>query len=167
MSAESVAIPVRIPLLQRVLSRPGVRQLIKFCIVGLSSTVVDKATLYALLTWTEANAPQVPWWACASISFCFAVTNGFIWHRRWTFQAGEHGKARTQYAKFVVSNAIGLWLNLMFTKLFLVLFTGQLAHNENPDTRQVMIASLCAVPCVVIWNFSVAKFWTFKKPKHT
>jgi putative flippase GtrA len=140
----------------------GLQQLIKFCVVGASSTVVDKGTLWILL-----NAlPLVPWWFCSTISFCFGVTNGFFWNRHWTFRAREHGSARSQYRKFFLSNCIGWLLNLGFTKLFLVLFTGQLTHgNLNPEPRQVLIASLCAVPCVVVWNFSAAKFWTFKAPK--
>jgi putative flippase GtrA len=65
----------------------------------------------------------------------------------------------------VLTNLVGLFLNLGFTKLFLVLFTGQVLHGQNPDKKTALIASLCAVPIVVIWNFSAAKFWTFKKPK--
>ena len=144
----------------------ALRQLIKFCIVGATSTVVDKAVLYLLLRWVEANAPQVPWWGCATVSFCLAVTNGFFWNRHWTFRARSHGSAGSQYGKFVISNFIGLILNLMFTKLFLIFFTGKIAHEVNPDAKQVLFASLCAVPCVVVWNFTVAKFWTFKAPKH-
>lgn len=143
----------------------ALRQLIKFCIVGATSTVIDKGTLFALLSWAELNAPDVPWWGCATVSFCLAVTNGFFWNRHWTFRARAHGPASAQYGKFVLSNLIGLFLNLSFTKLFLVFFTGKIAHTVNPDPKQVLFASLCAIPCVVIWNFSVAKFWTFKAPK--
>ena len=101
---------------------------------------------------------------CSIIAFCFGVSNGFLWNRFWTFRAqGEgHSSARHQYAKFVLSNLIGLLLNLTFTKLFLVVFTGQVLHNANPTPVQAMIASLCAIPFVVVWNFSAAKFWTFR-----
>lgn len=139
----------------------GLQQLIKFCIVGASSTVVDKGTLWFLL-----NAlPLVPWWLCSTVSFCFGVTNGFFWNRHWTFRAHGHGSARSQYRKFFLSNCIGWLLNLGFTKVFLVVFTGKVAHVQNPDPKHVLIASLCAVPCVVVWNFAAAKFWTFKAPK--
>lgn len=142
--------------------RSGVQQLIKFCVVGFSSTIVDKGLLYLLLS----NLPAVPWWICATISFCFGVTNGFFWNRHWTFKARGHGSFKAQYSKFFVSNLIGLALNLSFTKAFLVFFTGKISHGlENPDPKQVLIASLCAVPCVVVWNFAAAKFWTFKAPK--
>lgn len=142
--------------------RGGLQQLIKFCVVGFSSTIVDKGLLYLLLK----NLPLVPWWICATVSFCFGVTNGFWWNRHWTFKARGHGSFKAQYSKFFVSNLVGLMLNLGFTKMFLIFFTGKLSHGlENPDPNQVLIASLCAVPCVVLWNFTAAKFWTFKAPK--
>ena len=145
----------------RLIGRPGVRQFVKFCMVGLSSTVVDKGLLWFL----QGAFPLFPWWVCATISFCFGVSNGFFWNRLWTFRAhGEgHSRARDQYFKFLVSNSVGLALNLGFTKLFLVFFTGQVIHTANPDRLQVLIASLCAAPIVVIWNFTIAKFWTFRK----
>lgn len=137
------------------------RQLIKFCIVGASSTVIDKGIFVVL----RALFPLVPWWIMQTISFCFGVSNGFYWNQRWTFRAHQSGVTRAQYSKFFVTNVVGLGLNLLITKGFLVLFTGQVVHNVNPDTRINVIASLCAVPIVVVWNFSASRFWTFRAPK--
>ena len=67
-----------------LLRRTGTRQLVKFCFVGASSTLIDKGTLWLLLSVT----PRTPWWISASMSFCLAVTNGFVWSRRWTFLSG-------------------------------------------------------------------------------
>ena len=137
------------------------RQLIKFCVVGASSTVVDLGILrFLLLTF-----PLMPWWISQSISFCFGVTNGFFWNRKWTFEAEKGGAGATQYSKFVASNVIGLLLNLAISKGFLILFTGQLAHGVNPAPEKVLLAKLCAIPIVVVWNFSAARFWTFRAPK--
>ena len=137
------------------------RQLIKFCVVGLSSTIIDKGIFWVLL-----NAfPLVPWWIMQIISFCFGVTNGFIWNQRWTFRAHNSGSTRAQYSKFFVTNVIGLGLNLIMTKGFLYLFTGTLVHAVNPPKTTVLIASLCAIPLVVIWNFGASRLWTFRAPK--
>ena len=36
----------------------------------------------------------------------------------------------------------------------------------NPPPRTtILIASLCAIPIVVIWNFSASRLWTFRAPK--
>ncbi len=137
------------------------RQLIKFCLVGLSSTIIDKGIqrVLALLF------PLWPWWICQSISFCFGVTNGFFWNRRWTFKAQHLSSSREQYPKFVATNLIGLLLNLAFTKLFLIYMTGKLVHGTNPDINTVQIAGLLAIPVVVVWNFSASRLWTFRAPK--
>ena len=152
------------------LSRPGLRQLVKFCIVGGVSTVIDKGLYWLLLLLASRYAPQTPWWLWQSVSFCVAVTNGFIGNRLWTFRV-EHApesdkrETRTQYFKFIVTNIIGLILNLVFSKFFLIALTGDMKHTNIDDPRTFVLASLCAVPIVVIWNFSAAKFWTFRAPK--
>src|SRR3989441_1709803 len=134
-----------------LLRRTGTRELVKFCFVGASSTLIDKGTLWLLLSLT----PRTPWWISASMSFCLAVSNGFVWNRRWTFRAREHGSLRAQYAMFVATNLVGLMLNLGLTKLFLILFTGQLRHSGgNPKAIKVLIASLAAGPGGPPWEFA-------------
>lgn len=143
-----------------LLRRNGTRQLAKFCVVGASSTLIDKGGLWLLL---YRVMPRTPWWISATLSFCLAVTNGFVWNQRWTFRARGRARLREQYARFVSTNLVGLGLNLGLTKLFLVLFTGQLRHvGGNPRATLVLVASLSAVPCVMLWNFAASKYWTFR-----
>lgn len=147
-----------------LLQRQGVRQMVKFCLVGATSTIVDKGILWVLLR----SLPLLPWWVSQSISFCLAVTNGFIWNRRWTFKSDDHATVKEQYPKFVATNIVGLILNLSITKFFLILITGQvLHHGGNPEPIKVILASFCAVPIVVFWNFAASKYWTFRAPKAT
>lgn len=144
------------------LQRLGGVQFLKFCTVGVSSTIIDKGTAWLLMKFV---LPRAPWWISLTISFALGVSNGFFWNRRWTFQArGEgHAPAREQYLKFIFSNVIGWMLNITFTKLFLFLVTGKLFHEINPPPLHVIIASLCAAPIVVFWNFFANKHWTFKR----
>lgn len=122
--------------------------------------MVDKGCLWFLLHLF----PYVPWWFLASTTFCLGVTNGFVWNRRWTFRAHAHGSARDQYSRFFLTNVVGLVLNLMLTKGFLIIFTGKLAFgDQNPDPKHTIIASICAIPFVTIWNFGAARLWTFKR----
>ena len=134
-------------------------QLFKFCCVGATSTVISLSIFWVLLTFTS-----LPWYISQTIAFCFGVTNGFFLNRIWTFQAKEHGRVRTQYPKFFISNAIGLVLNLSITKIFLIVFTGQLVLKQNAEPKIQIMANLCATFFVVIWNFTAARFWTFKAP---
>lgn len=133
-------------------------RLLKFCLVGLTSTIIDMSILAVLLK----HATMLPWFVSQSISFVFGVTNGYIWNRRWTFASNDHDDMRRQYPKFVATNIVGLSLNLLITKGFLILFTGQLTHDAGRDANIILISKLCAVPIVVIWNFSASRFWTFK-----
>lgn len=141
--------------------KEGVRQLVKFCIVGASSAVVDNTIKWLLLN----QFPAVPWWVVASIAFGFGLTNGFFWNRHLTFRARDYGKAHTQYIKFAITNCVGLLLNLTITKMFLMLLTQKIIYGSNPAPKTVIIASLLALPFVAIWNFSAAKYWTFRAPK--
>jgi len=140
--------------------RRVVRQLVKFSVVGASSTVIDKGILWLLL-WL---LPQVPWWVSASVSFSLAVTNSFVWNRTWTFRARGMRSVRAQYSMFLATNVVGLFLNLAITKVFLIAFTGEIRHLAgNPRASRVLVASLAAVPCVVFWNFVASKYWTFRR----
>ena len=146
-----------------LLHRRGVRQLVKFSLVGATSTLIDKGTLWVLLNTVMSRRP---WWISATISFALAVTNGFVWNRHWTFRARGHARARQQYSKFVMTNLVGLGLNLALTKAFLVVVTGQLFQfGEHPEANEVVAASICAVPFVVLWNFGASKYWTFRPPE--
>jgi putative flippase GtrA len=149
-----------------LLQHKGLRQFVKFCIVGASSTVIDKGIL-ALLTMKLMvldSLPWVPWWTWNTLTFCVAVTNGFLWNRHWTFRGQSAASAKEQYTKFFAINAVGLVLTLCITKVFLYLLTGKMIHPENPDSNHLMIASICPIPFVAIWNFSAAKYWTFRPP---
>jgi putative flippase GtrA len=139
------------------------RQIIKFCLVGGSSTVINLSIFYFLRT----SFPLIPWWASQTVGFVFGVLNGFHWNRRWTFASQHQGPLRRQLPMFLATNTVGLVLNLLITKGFLWLFTGQVIHRVNPDPKINMLATICAIPIVVIWNFSISRFWTFRKPKGT
>ncbi len=140
--------------LQRLLSG----SFLKFCVVGASSTVIDKAIFYALMTFV----PALPWFVSQSIAFLFGVTNGFFWNRYWTFKSNQHASMGTQYPIFVATNVVGLALNLLITKGFLIAFTGHAKHNALADKNIILCASLCAIPIVVVWNFSASRLWTFR-----
>lgn len=152
-----------VPLATTLLQRRGVRQLVKFCLVGATSTFIDKRTLWYLL---NDGLPRSPWWISATISFCLAVTNGFIWNQRWTFRSRDTSRStRAQYGMFFTTNVVGLLLNLGLTNLILVLFAGRLPYvGGTPYASDVLVASLSAVPIVVLWNFAASKYWTFRVP---
>lgn len=148
--------------LAAVLQRRGLRQLVKFSVVGASSTFIDKATLWAP---TKHVLRGAPWWVCAMISFTIAVTNSFFLNRAWTFRAGGDAGARRQFWMFLASNLVGMALNLLLTRVFLaVVWAHVLRHEQHSEATEVVLASVLAVPFVVLWNFAASKYWTFRAP---
>lgn len=146
-----------------VLRRRGLRQLVKFSLVGASSTAIDKATLWALMKW---GIPGAPWWLCAMLSFALAVTNSFFLNRAWTFRARDEANARRQFWMFLATNVVGMGLNLLLTRGFLaIVWAHLLTHDQHSEATEVLVASVLAVPFVVLWNFAASKYWTFRAPK--
>lgn len=145
------------PAQQEALKR-GVRQFAKFCIVGVSSFSIDLG-IFLLLTQVAHL-----WWPLAkTVSFSFAVTNGFVWNRAWTFRAAGLRRQREQYAMFVTVNLIGLLINLIVMKVAFSVMTGSTA-GLKPTPQQSTIATIAATLVVVFWNFFANKHWTFRKP---
>lgn len=127
----------------------GVRQFMKFSIVGGVNTVVDFG-FYLILT----RLLDVPYVLASALSFTVAATNSYVWNRRWTFR-DRATRVATQYVKFFVVSAVGLGLNagILF---FLVHMWG--VHD--------IIAKAVAIGVVVAWNFSINKLWIFRPVTH-
>jgi len=155
-------------------ARQGTRQFVKFCLVGASSTVIDFSLVYFLRFHVG-----LPIALAASISFLVSVANGFYWNRRWTFRA-TGGDARRQYPKFLATNLIGYTLNLSIMTLALIIAshlnlttvdrsTAEIVHliltgegKQDFSPRAVLAAKAAATVFVTAWNFTAAKFWTFR-----
>ena len=156
-------------------ARPGLAQFVKFCIVGLSSTLIDFAIYNVLL---RVGFPPALALTC---SFLVSVSNGFYWNRKWTFRE-VGGDVKTQGPKFLATNAIGWLLNLSVTTIALVLAAQwhlTQTHHTPAETLHLVLfrsatgeqgfsmlalnaAKVCATLVVTAWNFTAAKFFTFK-----
>ena len=166
-------------MMQSVAQRQGVRQFVKFCIVGASSTAISGGIFTWLVyfvhldqilhVWLTGRAiaegvpnPYLPlaMQLAALVGFLFAVTNGFIWNSRWTFRQNDPARRKIQYIKFVLVNAVGLVLNQVI--LFVVhrmLMAGRPATEKGLEP---LVAFAAATAIVVFWNFLANKYWTFK-----
>jgi putative flippase GtrA len=140
-----------------LIHKPAVRQFVKFCIIGFTSMIIDVA-IAKFLTY------RMSWhWILAqTVSFSFAVTNGFIWNSLWTFRGLGSGARHEQYLKFVLVNIAGLCLNVAIMKTIFFFFTGRIIGQGNPDEMHWNIAKGAAILVVAMWNFFANKHWTFK-----
>ena len=157
-----------------LVARPGVRQLVKFCIVGASSTIIDLTIFNVLLSF---SIPPV--YAVVG-GFIGGVSNGFFWNRRWTFK-DRQGNMAKQGPIFFATNLVGLTLNILVTTLALIIAAHlhlTETHSTPEQTMRMILfrttdgqqfsrlalnaAKLCATVVVTTWNFSASKFITFK-----
>jgi putative flippase GtrA len=119
-------------------------QLVKFGLVGGSGYLINLAVFDALTALL--GAPH----ALAAVgAFAVAVTNNFLWNRRWTF-AADAGPAGFQAVRFFIVSVGSLALNLAVLEL---LVNGHAA----PELSAQAIAVAVAMP----FNFAGNKLWTF------
>lgn len=156
-----------------ILERKGVRQFVKFAIVGVISTAIDwgvHALLYkgfdgalsnSVNDFFVANFPNLTkspdfdgaFTTFKVVSFLIAMFNGFFWNRRWTFKVKTKEGRGAQLGKFAIVNTIGLGLNTIVASQI---------HVPHGGKWNYMLALGTATFVTMFWNFAGHKFWTFK-----
>jgi len=154
--------------------RRGVRQFVKFCIVGFSSFTINFVIFNLLYHHTQMFTLV----AALSIAFILSVVNGFVWNRMWTFKEARATSVADQSTKFLLVNIVGWLLNtgivvgliaawliihqhsqVQFGRIFLDIVSGKKEHYSKLVTN---CALLGATGVVVFWNFFANRHWTFK-----
>lgn len=130
---------------------------LKYAVVGATGTLIDIAGFAFLLQFTPLNR-----FFAATISFTAAVVNNYTWNKRWTFHDRDK-HIGGQFLKFFLVSLGGLLLNLFFLwnfgnaiAWFLQTATSDLSVSANS------LAKLGASGCVLIYNFLMNRYWTFK-----
>ena len=152
-----------------VLRRRGLRQFVKFCIVGVSSTAIDFSVFFLLIEIVHVQqylqSVDLGRGVAVLAAFLVAVTNGFYWNSRWTFASTDREGLHQRYLKFVFTNVIGLLLNLSITLTVarfappaVVLFLRPFMSKDPAAFFGKAVATLI----VVFWNFTASKYWTFR-----
>jgi putative flippase GtrA len=160
-------------LVGRIVQKKGIRQLVKFCIVGVSSLSID------LLIFNLLLGHVAPIWALTA-AFIGGVSNSFYWNSRWTF-SGNQRNLKRQLPIFFGTNMVGFLLNTIITSGALVLAAqlGLMETNYPPmeTLRKVFLreangesfsrlalnaAKMSAAVVVMAWNFTASKFITFR-----
>ncbi|MFH0853264.1 MAG: GtrA family protein [bacterium] len=127
--------------------RKGVRQFIKFCIVGVGNTIADFVVYFALTRYLG-----IFYLVANFISFITAATLSFVLNKFWTFRDNRRHAIKGQYAKFLLVSTIGAVL----AEATLFLFVHYFSVND-------LIAKLLVAGIIVFWNFFANKYWTFRQ----
>jgi putative flippase GtrA len=130
----------------------GLRQFVKFAIVGGTGTLVNLAVFQLLVFLYEhgtGGSAGIFNQIAVGIAFCVAVTSNFLLNRFWTFR--HRGRIIRNFSRFFLVSLVGLGLNeLMFTLL----------HNVAGVHR--LLSLLLAILIVTPFNFVGSKWWAFR-----
>jgi len=138
----------RVSFVHRITRRRGVRQFVKFGIVGFSALIVN-AVIFTLLQHNTPLALQHARYNWNdSIGFLSGGASDYVLNRLSTFRSRGH--TLLQGTQFIVVSAMALAVNLGVSQV--------LEPHLGPGHRTWFIATLAATGV----NFFVNKYWTFR-----
>jgi len=128
----------------RALNRRGVRQFVKFGLVGASGTVVNFVVAHVLEKTTA-----LPWFADFAIGFMLGGVSNYALNRVWTF--GSRRNPMLEGLQFLVVSAIALLAGgLVF------------ALAQRTGFHHFTMTWFVATLSGIFINFFLNKYWTFR-----
>jgi len=135
-------------VLETVIRRPGVRQFVKFGIVGASGLLVNLVVFTALRRFTPHALLAARYALHYSIGFLSGGVSNYFLNRAWTFRAG--GDMLVQGVQFLTVSAIALGAGLVVSHF--------LAPYLGTGHRTWFLATIAGI----VVNFFFNKYWTFR-----
>jgi putative flippase GtrA len=135
-------------IFERVRNRRGVRQFVKFGIVGASGFVVNFVVFTVLQRLVPNHAAAGPYYAIYSVAFLSGGVSNYFLNRAWTFRSTGHaGKEAVQFLSVsVMALLVGFAVSALASPYF---------------GRGHKTWFLATVSGIVV-NFFVNKYWTFR-----
>jgi putative flippase GtrA len=128
---------------------PAALQAIRFILVGVINTLVDIIVYYVLTRYTTFFNDQIL--LTRILSFLSGSVCSFILNRLWTFKKRDAVQG-VEVVKFYITVGISLLIGLAAMQLFVAVF-----HFYD------LIALTLSIIFTFIWNFTISKFWVFRK----
>jgi dolichol-phosphate mannosyltransferase len=122
-------------------------QLATFCAVGLSGYVVNLGVYAPLVELLDAS-----YVTAAVCSFLVAVTNNYVWNRRWTFRH-QRGHVAMQGVRFLVVSVVALGANLVCLHA--------LVSVGLPEVAAQALAIVSVTPISFLGN----RLWSFRQQR--
>lgn len=134
-------------IISNLLSKPSIKQIIRFALVGAMGTIVNLLVLYS---FTEVF--KIYYIISEIIAFIVAGLHNYILDKIWTFKENIEDKIVFKYFQFLTISTISLIVNLSIL-FILVEFFG----------IWYIFAEIIAIMGGFLINFSGNKLWTFNK----
>ena len=160
--------------------RTLIRQIIKFCIVGGSSFIIDFGLTFLFLrilpwnghllsaelgSWLQTNFPSIFSYAkdaptaavplLGGLASFIAMFNSFIWNRNWTFRIRGRAERMAQLRRFYAVSILGAIWNTLITSALANLI------QDHPN-RSLLVAKFVAAGVVAVWNFLGQRYYAFR-----
>lgn len=167
----SAAQPTATGIIGRISVRFGgtkakeLERFLKFMVVGAIGALIDLGLTNILLSF------KVPIQIATGIGFVVAVISNFIWNRSWTYPESRERAIAPQITQFFIVNALGLLIReIVVTVLddpfrFLVKTVVSSATADAVDRLGGNMAIMVALVIVMLWNFFVNRYWTYRDVK--
>ncbi len=127
---------------------------LRYAIVGALGTSVDLVTLYGLTEWSGIDPKASLWFSVfVAIAFVAAVVHNYVLNRFWTFKSRDQNVA-AQFARFMVVSMGGFVLTQVLMWVLVPLLSARYWY---------LAAKAITSLTVLIWNFGLNKFWTFRQ----
>jgi putative flippase GtrA len=136
-------------LFERLRNRRGVRQFVKFGIVGASGFAVNLVVFTLLQHYTPVAERAARYMWLFSISFLSGGVSNYFLNRMWTFRSTGH--VAKQGAQFLTVSAVALVVGLVVSKL--------VTPWLGPGHRTWFLATISGI----VVNFFINKYWTFRE----
>ena len=139
---------VQSDFLSTLTARRGVRQFVKFAIVGASGFAVNLIVFTALQRIVPNHDQAGPYMVIYSLAFLAGGVSNYFFNRAWTFRSTGHvGK---EGAAFLSVSVLALGVGLIVSALVAPF----LGHGH----RTWFVATVAGI----FVNFFVNKYWTFR-----
>jgi len=133
-------------ILEEFQSLKTITQVIKYAAVGVSNTLIDAVTYYALTRWLWLGSLPI---IAKGIAYGVGMTNSFFWNRTWTFKSESNAWKAAFLFTLTHIAALGINAGVMYLGL------------ETFKLSEV-ISLVLATAASFGWNFVLNKLVVFK-----
>ncbi len=161
----------KLPLLAKLYDRahnlpPDPKRFVKFLFVGGFGFIVDFVTFNLVHGLLDNPATTLDENISQAVSFSVAVASNFLWNIYWIYPAARAKALGPKTAQFVIVSVLSLIIRTPIFNLALPV-TNRVAAlpifaslaRFNPGNN---LALATAVLVVMLWNFFVNRYWTYR-----
>jgi putative flippase GtrA len=143
-------------LVERLTQKRGVRQFLKFGIVGASGFVVNLVIFTALQRIVPNHAATGPYDVIYSVAFLSGGVSNYFLNRAWTFRSTGH--VGREGLSFMAVSVLALIVGLIVSAVIAPWPVPLVGHPFGHGHFTWFVSTLAAI----FVNFFVNKYWTFR-----